>query len=357
MSIDVTKRLEELFSAQVVAEYYDIRAQDVRPYLGEALFPAARLQGLSLSYVKGRADAPVLLRPSAFDAHAPIRPRKSFEKIANEMPFFRESMKIGEKERQDLLQALRAGDAYVTPLLDQIYDDQYHLVLGANAVAEVLRMELLSTGFIQFTLNDMDYPYDYGFDSASQTMALTGAAMWTNPATATPIANIQAAMDACRLSGARLIMTQATYRNMLAADEVKGSMYPQTPPTFVSMASREEFLRTSLNISFMIIGPEENSYKLRVTDTDVQTMFPDGVVAMIPGAGTMGSTYYGTTPEEADLLGSSDVNVSVVGNGVSVMTQVEPHPVNLNTYVSQIVLPSCPRIDQLYIMSVYTVTP
>lgn len=355
MSIDVTKRLEELFGANVVAEYYDTRAQDVRPYLGEALFPAARLLGLSLSYVKGRADAPVLLRPSAFDAKAPIRPRKSFEKITNEMPFFRESMKIGEKERQDLLQALRAGESYVTPILDQIYDDQYQLLLGANAVAEVLRMELLSTGFIQFVLNEIEYPYDYGFDVPTQSVTLTGTSMWTNPATATPIKDIEAAMDARRLSSARLIMTRATYRNMLAADEVKNAMFPQTPPTYVSSASKEEFLRTSLNVSFMIIGAGENTYKLRVTDTDTHTMFPDGVVSMIPGSGTMGTTYYGTTPEEADLLGNSAVNVAIVGSGVAVMTQVEPHPVNLNTFASQIVLPSCPRIDQLYIMNVYTV--
>lgn len=352
-TITIDKRLEALFSAPNVAAYYDTRAQDVRPYLGESLFPAARLQGLSLSYVKGRADAPVLLRPSAFDAHAPIRPRRGFEKITNEMPFFRESMKIGEKERQDLLQALAAGDAYTGPIIEQIYADQYNLVLGADAVAEVMRMELLSTGFIQFELNGMEYPYDYGFDAATQALTLTGTAQWSNPATATPMADLQAAMDARRVSSARFIMTLATYRRMLAADEIKNAMYPQNPPAFVSMANREEFLRTALNVTFLIIGPEENTYKLRVTDADTHTMFPDGVVSMIPGAGTMGSTYYGTTPEEADLQASSAANVAVVGNGVAVTTLVEPHPVNLNTIVSQIVLPSCPRIDQLYVMNVY----
>lgn len=352
-AIEITQRLGDLFSAPNVAAYYDTRQEDVRPYYGESLFPPARLLGLSLSYIKGRANAPVLLRPSAFDAHAPLRPRLGVEKITHELPFFRESMKIGEKERQDLLMSLRAGDSYVTPILDRIYDDQYQLVLGADAVAEVLRMTLLSTGGIETTINDMPYQYDYGFDPAKQAITLAGPAMWTSPATATPMKDIRTAMKAARLSGARLTMTQDTYDNMLAADEVMKSMFPQTPPSFIPDAQREEYMRTALKVTFHVIGPEENAYKLCVTDTDTLDMFPDGVVSMAPTDGNMGNTYYGTTPEEADLLADSSVNVSVVGNGVAVMTQVEPHPVNLNTYASQIVLPSCPRIDRLYIMNVY----
>ena len=83
----------------------------------------------------------------------------------------------------------------------------------------------------------------------------------------------------------------------------------------------------------------------------VATKFvPDGYVAMIP-AGALGSTWYGTTPEEADGA-AAPMSVSIVNTGVAISRIVEPHPVNINTIASEIVLPSSERADEVALLKV-----
>ena len=67
----------------------------------------------------------------------------------------------------------------------------------------------------------------------------------------------------------------------------------------------------------------------------------------------VGNTWFGTTPEEYDLMsGNSSASVSVVANGVAITTVKEPHPVNVFTVVDAIMLPSFERMDDIYVMKV-----
>ena len=68
----------------------------------------------------------------------------------------------------------------------------------------------------------------------------------------------------------------------------------------------------------------------------------------------MGETVYGTTPEEADLLGgnSNILDGEVLEKGVAITTWKETDPVCVSVKVSEVVAPSCPRIDQIYIVKV-----
>ena len=78
---------------------------------------------------------------------------------------------------------------------------------------------------------------------------------------------------------------------------------------------------------------------------------PDGYVALLP-AGAVGTTWYGTTPEEADLMGHDVAEVAIVNTGVAITQIVDPHPVNLNTFASEIVLPSYERADEVALLKV-----
>ena len=74
---------------------------------------------------------------------------------------------------------------------------------------------------------------------------------------------------------------------------------------------------------------------------------------MIPD-GDLGNTYFGTTPEESDLMsGNTDAQVEIVNTGVAITTIKEPHPVNIMTVVSAIVLPSFEAIDNIFIATVH----
>ena len=70
-------------------------------------------------------------------------------------------------------------------------------------------------------------------------------------------------------------------------------------------------------------------------------MFPDG---------PLGTTWYGTTPAESDLMGGQVANVSIVDTGVAITTAKVVDPVNVETIVSQICLPSFEAADEVYIL-------
>ena len=46
-------------------------------------------------------------------------------------------------------------------------------------------------------------------------------------------------------------------------------------------------------------------------------------------------------------------DVAIVDSGVAVTQIVEPHPVNINTIVSEIILPSYEQMDQVAVLKVY----
>ena len=78
---------------------------------------------------------------------------------------------------------------------------------------------------------------------------------------------------------------------------------------------------------------------------------PDNYVAIMP-AGNLGTTWRGTTPEQADLMGSGQADVSIVNNGVALTREVTVQPVNVNIFASEIVLPSYERMDEVAVIKV-----
>lgn len=87
-------------------------------------------------------------------------------------------------------------------------------------------------------------------------------------------------------------------------------------------------------------------------DGKARKYFPDGVATLVPN-GSLGSTVFGTTPEQSDLMGgqATDAEVSIVENGIAVTTTKTTDPVNVQTKVSMIVLPSFERLAEVQIIN------
>ena len=175
------KSIFDLISPQLIGVYYTKVASNAVPYLGALLYPAKKQVGLDLSWIKGHDGLPVSLAPAAFDAKAPVRDRIGVEKIETEMPFFRESFRIGEKERQEILKVQGgANRAIIEPIISRIYADAAALVDGADVVAERIRMQLLSKGAISIVGSDgLAYNYNYRFPRGHKK-SLTGTDAWSN---------------------------------------------------------------------------------------------------------------------------------------------------------------------------------
>lgn len=338
-------------TAPALAAYVTNNPSNNIPYLGATLFPPKKKLGLDLAWIKGARGVPVSLQPSAFDAKATLRDRIGFSKIETEMPFFREAMRLGEKDRQELLRFQdNSNDQYVMPLITQIFDDRAQLVAGAQVIPERMIMQLLSSGQIRITANRQDYDYNYGF-AGSHKETLTGSAVWSDP-NSTPIEDIQRWKRTINQDTgatlARAICTEKTWGYLMTHPSIRLDMNPIGGQNIIMTdAMLRAYLQNKLGITVAVYN---KIYALQ--DGSTHQFFPDDFFTLIPD-GNLGSTWYGTTPEEADLMaGATSAEVSIINTGVAITTIKEPHPVNVETIVSEIVLPSFETMDTVFIAKV-----
>lgn len=342
----------DLINAKEIATYVENNPSNSVPYLGATLFPAKKQLGLDLSWIKGSNGLPVALTPSAFDTKATVRDRIGFSKVQTEMPFFRESMRIGEKDRQELnrLLASTLDQAYKT-IVTNIFDDVKTLVSGAEVQPERMIMQLLSTGKIAITANRVNLDYDYKM-KADHKETLVSEAKWAYTANADPIRDIIAWQDLVEENtGVRptnAIMTRKTWGYLLKNKSIALDMNPLGGQNIIMTdAMLKQYFLTKLGLSVAVYNK-----KYRAEDGSLQNFYPDDYFTLFP-SGSLGNTYYGTTPEESDLMtGSTNADVQIVNTGVAITTIKESHPVNIMTVVSEIVLPSFETIDNIFIAKV-----
>ncbi len=352
-----------LFKPAAIAANWTEAVSNRIPYLGEGLFPARKQRGLDLSWIKGSKGLPVSLMPSAFDAKATFRDRIGVTKLDTEMPFFREGFMIKERDRQDLLRVQSANDPYAAAVIANVFDDANNLIEGALVASERMRMQLLfpvggNVG-ISIKANGMDYTYDY--DAAvngtrqwksSNYFALTGNALWSADSTADPFADIQTAQNAIRAkTGAELayaIMNSVTFNYLMKTAAIKNRYITKNGLAIGYLTSRE-VQATIQDVTGVSIVVYDKQFK---DESGVTAKFvPDGYVSLVP-AGAVGRTNYGTTPEEADLIGGGKAEVSIVNTGIALTQVVEPHPVNVSIFASEIVLPSYEEMDSVAVLKV-----
>lgn len=346
----------DLINAKEIGIFWTNMASNRIPYLGATLFPAQKQLGLDLKWFKGSKGLPIALKPAAFDTKTVIRDRIGVTKVETEMPFFREGMRIGEKERQELNKALGASNSnFIMPIINAIYNDAANLIDGALVNPERMIMQLLSTGLIGITtVTDgvrVEYNYDYKFDITHKE-TLAGVDLWTDHENSTPIQDIQRWQDKIEedtgVRPTRGICTRAQWNNLLMNKSIKLDMNPIGGQNVILTDSMlQQYLMAKLNLTVAVYNKK---YKNGAGAT-VQ-FFPDDKFTLIP-EGTLGNTYFGTTPEESDLMaGATNAQVQIVNTGIAVTTWKEVDPVNVLIKVSEIVLPSFEAIDQVFIATV-----
>lgn len=301
--------------------------------------------------------------PSAFDAKATFRTREGFKFDETEMPFFREGYHLGEKDRQEILRVLDSNDPYARDVMNRLYDDTAQLITGARIVPERMIWQLLAPANgvpgITIKANGVNYTYNYDPDGgwkSTNFKDISGVAKskWS-AATATPIADLNAAKDAVLANVGEVVtevyMNTATFRNMIAADEVKNRFMTVTAKANAVLLDAEarQIIESATGLTIHLYDKMFKADQYSASEK----YLPDGMVVVAP-SGALGSTWYGTTPEEADLLsGQSGASVSIVNTGVAITTELTIHPVNANVYASEIVLPSFERMDAVYCIKAY----
>ena len=352
--------IRELFTpAAIAAQWEEVYSNQI-PYLGTALFPARKKAGLDLSWIKGSKGLPVSLMPSAFDAKATFRDRIGVSKVETEMPFFREGFKIKEKDRQELLRVRESNDPYLDAILSRIYDDANELIEGAIVVSERMRFQLLFPALgemgISIKANGVDYTYEYDANDAWKTghyTLLTGGAAWDQTSTADPFAALTTLRNTITgLTGSTptIALMNTTTFNLIGKTNAVKNRFLAVNGTTVGFMTDSDVKRIIKDVTGFDIILYDKKFKDE-SKTEGQYV-PDDYVALLP-TGPLGNTWYGTTPEEADLMGGkSNAQVSLVNTGVAVTRIIEEHPVNINTFASEIVLPSYERMNEVGLLKV-----
>lgn len=343
-------KIYDLVTSKALASYWTVASQYRTPYLGESKFPNKKKLGMKLEFVKGAKNAPVMLMPSALDAKVIPISRQGFEISTEKMPFFKNSMLVNEEDRQALNMLAESNNTAVNTIVDRIYDDEMTLLENASLTREIMRMQALTTGAITIASNGQNLSYNYGVPSANKVIPAT---KWNVSASADPIADINAwKLQISSTKGVELtegLMNSVTLSYLQKSEAVKALVFANiaNAPASISSARLLQFLKEETGITFYI-------YDKGWDNNGTFTKFvADGTVVLMPES-DLGNTWFGTTPEESDLMGGvgTKASVTVVDTGVAVATYKEEDPVTVITKVSEIVLPSFEMADQVIIASV-----
>lgn len=335
----------DLMQSQELTAYWEELTQDEAPYPGEELFPDDKKRGISLKWIKGSKGLPVVLKTSAFDVHAIPRARVGFEKLTAEMPYFKESTYIDEELRQELNLVLETGNqAYIDSVMNKIFDDETRLLRGARASRERMRMMALTTGVVSMAANGQAFTFDYGV-----THKGNAAVAWSNHTTSDPIEDIRVAkekiQDETGATITRAMCDGKTWRDIRNNEKIKKAIFVLTNGAgALSDTQLKQYIADQLDIEVMVNDmryKDENEQTAKFMPENTFVMFPDGA---------LGKTWFGTTPAESDLMSGSVANVSITDTGVAVTTVQKADPVQVETIVSMICLPSFEAADQVYIL-------
>lgn len=350
--------LKDFINSQNIALY--MKELPLEDTVDRVLFPSRKQLSNELEVAKGAKKKPVALKKSTFDVAAKQRSLSaSIDVIKKEMPYFKESIPLKEKDRQQLIIALQSGNQnLVQALTQQVFENYESLIKGAEVDAKRMRAQVIQNGYINITSDDGDIMVDYGVPDSHKETISSSTKKW-NVATADIVGDIakyqKVITDDHHDKPNIALMTEKTFLdtfliNTAIKADLNGNVSNQN-----RILSEQDFLnfakeRLGLNVVFL-----ENTTFMPTIDGEPVAYYEDGKVTFMSGK-TLGETVYGATPEEFDkVYGSGKADTSMTGdlNAVAVTTMLKEDPVTIDTKASVTMVPSFDRADEVFFAKVY----
>lgn len=343
--------LKDYISSKEIALY--IKGLPEEATIDKVLFPADKQYGMEIELAKGAKQRPVALRMSAFDTA--VRPRVLSANIdieKREMPFFKESILIKEADRQKLMLAMAANNQnIVTQILGNVYNNYKNLVDGAEVQMKRMRAQLIQNGTLNITSDAGDIVVDYNVAAAHKETISTASKKW-NVLTADIVGDIARWQKIFTNEGYAkptvLVLTDTLFGYVCLNTAIVNDIKGMNTNYIVTQNDVKNYLNQKFGISVAVV----NGVFVNEAGSIV-SYYEDNKVTLIP-AGALGKTVYGTTPEEADsIFGSKQLETEIVNTGVAITTSLKHDPVNVETKVSQLGMPSFERADECFFATVY----
>lgn len=106
---------------------------------------------------------------------------------------------------------------------------------------------------------------------------------------------------------ALILMSKATFNKLKASKKVQSGVLAQNTTANVNYTSArvKSYIEEELNVSVAVYNK-----KFKDESGKAKNFYPDNIVMLMP-ASDLGSTWFGTTPEERTLKSKADANVSI----------------------------------------------
>lgn len=329
----------ELFSIKEILTYLQNRQYPA--LLGESLFPEVKKQSLEFDMIKGGGSLPVIASVHAFDTEAEIGSREA-SKMAIELAFIKRKMQLKEKD----IIAIESprNQAEQQYLMQNVFNDIDVLVAGVRARVEAMRMEVLANGTVTLDENELDMVVDYQVPDENKE-ALTGTALWTD-ASSDPIEDLLRWADQLGTRPSRALTSNAVLSALLRHPKVVGALYGKDSMRVATRADLNAFMQQH---DLPTIAAYDAKYrKQQKNGTYTQhRYFPNNKFVMF-GAGALGETLYGPTPEENRLVRDPAVQQSQIGNVLAMVYEESLDPVSTWTKAVATAMPSFPVADEVF---------
>jgi len=331
-------KISDYMSAGNIVGVYQQKA-DVQKFMFKSWFPDLKKKGLKISFVKGVGGKAIVLKPAPFDVKAKIRDARSFDKIDDKLSFFKESILLGEEDRQNLMDLLETGNEQkILMFLAPIFNDRIELVNGADVQAERMRANLALDGTIAIAFKDQVIAYDYGRDT-DLTLTLTGTDQYTDP-TADVVGDFNDIILKLSEHGAKpaFITMNSTALNLLRNNNSLKGLFTSAVPAGSYFGTKQ--IKDLIKQEFELEVLTNDDLYEDETGT-MKKYVPDNKIGFLPSTQVkVGNSIWGTTPAEYNLLHNPKSNVAIVGAGTAVQVVIEDDPVNEQTIVSAVFAPS-----------------
>ena len=300
--------LKELSKKTITAFVDRAREAYLKKLFWSTFFALKYTSQLTWESLSGSSGAPVMADVVEYNSTAPLKTRRTIAKAHGDIPKIALKRKMDEKDYNDYLtaKALATGDENAVALLDIIFGDVDFCYQGVLARTEFLCLQALSYGKLVLDSSNnngiiTETDVDFGIPSGNKTAV---AVIWSTAASATPIADIRAKVDAAEAVGRTLryaIMDKATFNYLAATTEAKDAVSNYKglvagKKSLPSLADINVMLEANMLPTIIVVS---SSVRFENEDHTLSTVAPwkTGYVTLIPDS-VIGQLKHGPIAEE-----------------------------------------------------------
>lgn len=329
--------LEQFFGQNDVLDY--TRNREYPHLVGDDLFPARRVQSLTVDMLLEGNRTPVIANYSSFDSEAEIGSREAAKATA-ELAYVKRKKQIKDQDIIALTNPRNAAEQQY--LINQVYNDIDSLVQSILARGEKMTMEMLATGKIVDKAHGISV--NYGVPSDHQTK-LTSNNAW-NSASADILTNLQDWADSLSIQPTRALTSKKVLRTIMRNEKVKQEIFGTANTRAVGLADLDAFMQSQ---GLPIIRAYDGKYREEDAKGKLttKTYFPEDAIVLM-NDDPLGEKLFGPTPEEVHLVAANAVQASQIGNVYAKVYEQQQDPVSTWTLASATMLPSFAAVDEVY---------